>query len=53
MNIRRARHAAFRTAGHANKRHLLALQYRDQRQDFIGLTGVGQRDDHILRRDHT
>ncbi|MNV18898.1 hypothetical protein D3C71_1097380 [compost metagenome] len=52
VNIRRARHAAFWAAGHANERNVQTFQHGDQRQYFVGFTGVGQRNDHILRRDH-
>ena len=46
IDIRRARHAALRPAGDTDKLHLLALEDRDQREDFIRFAGVRQRNYH-------
>ncbi|MNS79571.1 hypothetical protein D3C72_1132280 [compost metagenome] len=53
VNIRRTRHAALRATGHANEGNVQTLEHRDQRQDFVGFTGVRQRNHHVLRRDHS
>ncbi len=52
MHIRRQRQAGLRIAGDADEVRALALDGRHDGAQFVAFAGIGQRNDHILRRDH-
>ena len=52
MHVGGAAHGAIGAAGEADKRHMLALQYRDQRQNLVGLAAVRDGEHHIAAADH-
>jgi hypothetical protein len=52
VHVRHFGQARFRLAGHGDHGHAHALDGRDDHGQFAALAGIGNGDQHVLRRDH-
>ena len=52
MRIGRQRQAGLRVAGQADQVRALALDGGHDGEQFVAFAGIGNRDEHVLRRDH-
>ena len=52
MQVGFAGHGRLRSAGHRDHQVALALEHRQQGQDFVGFAGIRQREHHVAVGDH-